>query len=158
MATWTDTETARLKELSAAGYSFAQIARAMDRSRSSVGGKLWRLGHRKMPTPPTKSEAEKRNRMMVADFRAGMTQRELGQKYGLETGSVSARLSKLGVHISLSERVRRQKASMHRNGTKAGRKPVWPDCPDHIRPEYMKLRKHYGFRAADARAVLETEL
>lgn len=158
MSRWTEDELARLQTMSAAGYTFVQMADVLGRSRSSIAGKMWRLGVRRMRTPLKADAAAERDRKMAADFRSGMTTRDLGKKYGLERDSVGARLSKLGVHISMSERVRRQKIAMARNGSKPGRKPVWPDCPDHIRPEYMKLRKHYGYRAAEARAVLENEL
>lgn len=157
MTDWSPQEVLRLRELATAGYSQSQIGKVLGRTKSSVSGKMLRLGKRRAPTPPTQSETAVRDRRMVADFRSGMTQRQLAAKYGLEVGSVSARLSHLGERITIEERVRRQRASMIRNGSKPGRKPIWPDCPPQLRNEYLRLRNHYGIPAAEARALLEKD-
>lgn len=155
MAAWSKSETARAQMLADAGYTYSQIAAVLERTKSSVGCRLRRLGVERMPSRPRPTSTAERDRQMIADCLAGMSHRELGEKYGLEIGSVSARLSLHGVNVPMQERIRRQRAAMQRNGSKPGRKPTWPDCPPHLRREYLALRKHYGIAAADARSQLE---
>lgn len=153
---WTQDEASRALMLAKAGYTGAQIGLHLGRSKSSVLTKLRRMGFKKSPIRPLPSaDVSERDRLMIADCLAGMSHRQLSEKYGLEIGSVSARLSHLGVRVPMSERVRRQREAMKRNGTRPGRTAIWPDCPSHLRREYLALRKHHGVPAAEARKALE---
>lgn len=101
-------------------------------------------------------KAAKRDRAMAADFIGGMRQRDLAKKYGIGQRYVSCRLSARGVTLT-PEQIRNRVVAALGTGKKRGRKPVWPDCPDHIRPEYDRLRRK-GVRSAEAREILEREL
>jgi GcrA cell cycle regulator len=60
---WSSEKLEELKRLSAAGYSYQQIANQIGVTRNAVAGKLGRLGMRqpKLP-PPSKQAAAKRQR------------------------------------------------------------------------------------------------
>ena len=105
-----------------------------------------------------KLRAAKRDRKMAADFFGGMTQRELAKKYGLTPKHVASRLALRlkGVTISPEERRKRFLRAIQ-NGAKVGRPQVWPDCPAHLRAEYMRLRKTYEIPAPEARRMLEED-
>ena len=52
MTDWSPQEVLRLRELATAGYSQSQIGKVLGRTKSSVSGKMLRLGKRRAPTPP----------------------------------------------------------------------------------------------------------
>lgn len=92
-----------------------------------------------------------RNKAMVADWLGGMMQVEVAKKYGISSARLSIIIRLSGARLSTAEHGRRTQSGIKRRG----RKLAWPNCPDHLRAQYIRMRKSYGYSAADARAILE---
>lgn len=99
-----------------------------------------------------------RDAALAADWRSGgWTKAALAQKYGLSAHRVDTLLCRMGALLPadvLRERKARYGRAVGRLAM-GGRPAVWPDCPEHLRDEYMRLRNVHGYRAAEARRMLE---
>lgn len=96
----------------------------------------------------------KRNRAMIADYLAGMSRREVAEKYGVHIGNVGRLFRRWNVVLLPEERRRRIEKAVGANRNKGGRPAVWPDCPPELQRDYKALRR-CGIPAAEARAELE---
>ncbi len=123
----------------------------------------WHCGHPATPenTKPGKKghrclrcieKTAVRDRQMAAEYLGGSTRRQLAEKYDLHIQTVSKILRKQSARLSSEEQARRTRAA---RSPHCGRRTVWPDCPPHLKREYMRFRNHYGIPAAEARAMLE---
>lgn len=79
---------------------------------------------------------------ITRDYLAGMTVKQLSDKYGRTYGGIQTSLSRWGVRLPEGERERR-----------AGRGKYWADCPEHLREDYKVLRRYMSAR--EARTTLE---
>lgn len=155
---WSAEEIGHLRALWEAGYPADQIAAMMDRPRGSITGKVHHLKIKRVvrvkrdTAPFTKTE---RNKALFADYLGGMTAAECAEKYGLTPEGVRGLLNRYKVRLPSSVRAKRLSECAKRARPSPGRPPVWPDCPEHLRRDYDRFRKHYGFRSAEARAMLE---
>lgn len=103
-------------------------------------------------------DKSKRNRRIVLDYVAHlMTIEDIAQKHGLSIPRVYDLLR--GHHSRLDPGLKKQRMAAKREGMvfKGGRPPIWPDCPPRLKEQYDILRKHYGYRAAEARDLLLEE-
>lgn len=154
---WTKPEVRTLRELWAADMSGGQIAEYMGRTRGSIMSKLARLGLYKTkvaePPKPLKLRGKtERNAALIADYLSGMSLVEVGEKYGIKKSAVAGILYRNAVRLPPEERrLRRIKIGKWSRG----RPPIWPDCPAHLRSDYDRFRRAYGYRSAEARALLE---
>lgn len=155
---WRAPETEQLVRLWQAGYTSYQIAERLGKSRGAIMGKVSRLGlirnARRRPIAATDQPTQLRNHRLFADYLGGMTRAECAVKYGLSLEGVKSLLSAHG--IKLPPHVYRERLSeWSKRSPKPGRPRIWPDCPEHLRDEYKRLRNTYGYRAGEARAILE---
>ena len=97
----------------------------------------------------------KRNAAMIDDWLGGMVQTDVAEKYDISVSRLSVLIRRSGAVLSTAEHGRRVQAGIK---TTRGRKPAWPDCPAHLKHEYMRLRKSYGISAQDARAAIEKDM
>ena len=96
-----------------------------------------------------------RNASLFAAYARGFTRRDLAALYGLSIKGVDSLFQRHGVTLDPSERIRRQVHGRKRVGFKnVGRKSCCPDCPPHLRADYIALQGR-GMRASEARATLE---
>ena len=87
-----------------------------------------------------------RDRVLVAAYRAGATQSQLAREFGISPSGVSVILARHGARPTLAEMAARSNAAVRTKPP--GPRPVWPDCPVHLRREYHKIRAVIGSRAA----------
>jgi hypothetical protein len=103
-------------------------------------------GVRKPRYLPT-AEREARDAAIVRRFHAGESLARLGRAFGLTESGVSRVLLRLGARLSPAE-TRARFAAGARQARATGPKPVWPDCPPHLRADYQRIRVVIGSRAA----------
>lgn len=98
------------------------------------------------------TEREARNQRLAEDYKNGVPKEELAGKYKLARRSVNFILHKMGACLDESE----WKARLSAAGKKSKRgSGVWPDCPEHLKAEYLYLKRNKRIPAAEARAILE---
>ena len=107
------------------------------------------------------TKASERNAAMCADWSSGQyTKGQLVAKYGITVDRINTILTRGGAVLPDGE-LRRRLADGGRKGIRtlraqgrSGRRRVWPDCPEYLQAEYMRLRAR-GIKAAEARRILE---
>lgn len=100
-----------------------------------------------------------RNRQLFHDYTVNLlTAEQLAEKYELSVPRVYDLMREH--HARIDPDLKRQRIAAKRalTGRHGGRPEVWPDCPPHLKGQYDKLRRVYGYRAAEARAILEAEV
>jgi hypothetical protein len=102
---------------------------------------------------PAKTE---RNNAICDEWRTGETTiAALAEKHGLSVSRVRIILQRGKATLPAEVQRARWLQGLANGKNSGGRPRTWPDCPQHLRSEYNRLRRTYGFRAAVARQILE---
>lgn len=96
------------------------------------------------------AERAARRQEIIDDYLAGMTARECAEKYGLTFSTIKSQLCRWGVSLPPEEMRRRAQLAAAKS---ADKRMVWPDCPAHLRTDYLTLSRYMSRR--EARAQLE---
>lgn len=103
---------------------------------------------------PLSHSKEERNLLILKHYREGATYAHLAREHGVTI----SRICRIIHRYDGGPDSTRLLTMAQRNGALGGRKPIWPDCPQHLRARYEKARKKLGAHAAKVKIQAQERL
>lgn len=108
------------------------------------------------------ARARRRRAMIRAYTAPGANGREVADKFGISINTLYVNMHRWGVTLDADERSERLALAARstwkgRARKTRGRPSAWPDCPAHLLPDYHNMVYRKNYRAAEARAILESQ-